>query len=195
MMKKLLVLIACVATLGLMYSCQPEMQKQHDTKAGGETAMKNLDAEWAKDAGTKDVDKTVSYYAADAIVLPENGPAVSSKDAIRNVWKGMLTAPGFSGGWTGTKVEVARSGDIGYVTGTYSMTMNDASGKPATDKGKFVEVWKKQSDGSWKGAGDISNTDAPLPAPQEKKARGIFLSSIQKGMPQSSLRISAATTD
>jgi len=169
MMKKLLVLVACVATLALMYACQPQSQTPPDTKAADETALKNLDAEWSKAAGTKDVDKTVSYYAADAIVLPENGPAVSSKDAIRNVWKGMLTAPGFSGGWTGTKVEVARSGDIGYVTGTYSMTMNDASGKPATDKGKFVEVWKKQSDGSWKCAVDIWNTDLPLPAPQEKK--------------------------
>ncbi len=168
-MKKLLVLVACVATLALMYGCQPQSQTPPDTKAADETALKNLDAEWSKAAGTKDVDKTVSYYAADAIVLPENGPAVSSKDAIRNVWKGMLTAPGFSGGWTGTKVEVARSGDIGYVTGTYSMTMNDASGKPATDKGKFVEVWKKQSDGSWKCAVDIWNSDLPLPAPQEKK--------------------------
>jgi len=169
MMKKLLVLVACVATLALMYSCQPQSQTLPDTKAADETALKNLDAEWSKAAGTKDVDKTVSYYAADAIVLPENGPAVSSKEAIRNVWKEMLTAPGFSGGWTGTKVEVARSGDIGYVTGTYLMTMNDASGKPVTDKGKFAEVWKKQSDGSWKCAVDIWNSDLPLPAPPEKK--------------------------
>lgn len=27
--------------------------------------------------------------------------------------------------------------------------MNDASGKPVTDRGKYLEVWKKQTDGTW----------------------------------------------
>jgi hypothetical protein len=32
------------------------------------------------------------------------------------------------------------------------------------DTGKFVEVWKKQSDGKWKCTVDIFNSDLPLPA-------------------------------
>jgi len=168
-MKKLLLVVAAIAILGLQFSCQPAAQTQPDTKAADEAALRNLDTEWSKAAGTKDVDKTVSYYAADAVVMPPNGAATTGKDAIRNLWKEILTTPGFSGGWTTTKVEVARSGDIGYVTSAYDVTMNDAGGKPVTDHGKSIEVWKKQSDGSWKCVRDIWNSDLPISTPQEKK--------------------------
>jgi ketosteroid isomerase-like protein len=47
--------------------------------------------------------------------------------------------------------------------------MNDASGKPVNDRGKYVEVWEKQSDGKWKCGSDIWNSDMAAPAPSEKK--------------------------
>jgi len=42
--------------------------------------------------------------------------------------------------------------------------MNDASGKPVNDHGKYVEVWEKQADGKWKCGTDIWNSDLPVPA-------------------------------
>jgi ketosteroid isomerase-like protein len=56
------------------------------------------------------------------------------------------------------KVEVARSGDLAYVVGTYAFA------NPALDKGKFVDIWKKQADGSWKAVVAIFNSDLPGPA-------------------------------
>ncbi len=93
----------------------------------------------------------------------------TGKEPIRAIWKGMLGAPGFSGGWKPTKVEVARSGDLGYVSGTYEFSENDTTGKSMTDRGKFVEVWKKQADGTWKCVADIFNTNLPLAAAPQKK--------------------------
>jgi hypothetical protein len=47
------------------------------------------------------------------------------------------------------------------------MTVNDAAGNPMTEKGKYVEVWKKQADGQWKVVEDIFNADkAPPESPQ-----------------------------
>jgi ketosteroid isomerase-like protein len=66
-------------------------------------------------------------------------------------------------------VEVARSSDLAYATGTYESSMKDSRGKLVTDHGKYVEVWKKQADGKWKTVADIFNSDLP-PAPPEKKA-------------------------
>ena len=43
------------------------------------------------------------------------------------------------------------------------MTVNDAKGKPVTDRGKYVEAWKKQADGAWKVVEDIYNSDLPAP--------------------------------
>jgi uncharacterized protein (TIGR02246 family) len=137
--------------------------------ADSEQTLRNLDAEWSKAAAAKDVDKAVSFYADDTIVLPANAPSATTKEAIRNVWKAMLSSPGLVIGWKATRVEVASSGDIAYVSGTYQMTMNDASGKPANDRGKYVVVWKKQGDGTWKCVADIWNSDLPPPAPPQKK--------------------------
>ena len=168
-MKRQLVIAICLALLTFALACQ--QQTPPDTRAADESAIKEWDAQWSKAASAKDVDKTVSYYADDAIVLPPNSKSETSKEAIRKIWKDMLTAPGFSGGWKATKVEVARSGELATVSGTYEFTMNDASGKPATDRGKFVEVVKKQADGGWKCVTDIWNSDLPLPAPAPAKKK------------------------
>jgi ketosteroid isomerase-like protein len=130
-----------------------------DTKL--EQALRDADTAWSKAAGTKDLDKTVSYYADDALVMPPNASAATTKDAIRNVWKDLLASPGLVISWKALKVEVAKSGDIGFLTGAYELTMNDASGKPVLDHGKYVEVWEKQKDGKWKCGADIWNSDLP----------------------------------
>src|SRR5437870_13302805 len=116
-MKKHLVLAGCIALLSFGFGCQQQITS--DTRASDEAALKEWDTQWSKAAGAKDVDKTVSYYADGAIVMPPNAAAMTTKDSIRKTWNDLLTAPGFSGGWKPTKVEVARSGDIAYVSGTY----------------------------------------------------------------------------
>ena len=168
-MKKQLILTGCIALLISALACQP--QPPADTRAADETALRELDAQWSKAAASKDVDKTISYYGDEVTVLPANAPVATTREAIRKIWKDMLTSPGFAGGWQATRVEIARAGDMAYVSGTYELTMNDANGKPATDRGKFVEVWRKQTDGGWKCVMDIWNSDLPLPAPAaaEKK--------------------------
>ncbi|MBA3543467.1 MAG: DUF4440 domain-containing protein, partial [Chthoniobacterales bacterium] len=115
-----------------------------------EQALRNRDAHWSAAAGAKDLDKTVSYYSDDAIVLPANAPSATTREAIRSAWQELLTSPGAATSWKTTKVEVAKSGDLACVSGTYEDTMTDASGKPAKDHGKYVEIFKKQADGTWK---------------------------------------------
>jgi len=85
-MKRLPVIVACFAAF-LIASCQQQTtQTQPDTKAADESALKAIDAEWSKAAGAKDVDKTVSYYAADATVLPPNGAKITARDGIKKAW-------------------------------------------------------------------------------------------------------------
>ena len=79
----------------------------------------------------------------------------------------MFASPGLVITWKPTKVQLAKSGDMGWVSGTYELTMNDASGKPIDDRGKYLEVWEKQTDGNWKCTADMwnSNLAASSPAP------------------------------
>ena len=138
-----------------------------DSKA--EQALREADDAWSKAAGSKDVDKTVSYYSADASVLAPNAPIATTKEAIKKLWGDLIASPGLVISWKATKIEVAKSGDLGFVSGTYEITMNDASGKPTAEKGKYVEVWEKQTDGKWKCGTDIWNSDMPASPAAETK--------------------------
>jgi ketosteroid isomerase-like protein len=132
-----------------------------------EQLLRGLDAEWAKAAAAKDVERTIAYYSDDAIVFPPNATSAPTREAIRNGWKEMFASPGFVITWQPTRVQLAKSGDMGWVSGTYELTMNDASGKPINDRGKYLEVWEKQTDGNWKCRADMWNSDlaASTPAP------------------------------
>jgi uncharacterized protein (TIGR02246 family) len=162
-MKTKFMLVGCIALLSLALVDAAAA----DTNI--EQALRDLDAQWSAAAGAKDLDKTVSYYSDDAIVMPPNAPPATTKEAIRSAWKEMLTTPGAGISWKASKVEVAKSGDLAYVSGTYEEMMTDASGKPVKDHGKYVEIFKKQADGTWKVIVDIWNSDLPASAPAEKK--------------------------
>jgi ketosteroid isomerase-like protein len=134
-----------------------------------ERILRDLDAQWAKAAAAKDVEQTIAYYSDAAIVLPPNASSATTKEAIRNVWKDLLASPGLVITWKPGKVKLGRSNDMAWVSGTYDLTTNDASGKPVNDHGKYLEVWEKQADGDWKCAADMWNSDLAATALAEKK--------------------------
>ena len=163
---------ACFAAWVLAAGCGPSAPK--DTRAADESTLRDLDVQWAKAAAAKDVDAAVGYYSDDAALLAPNEAIASDRPSIRAGWSAMLGAD-TSLNWQASKVEVARSGDLAYVMGAYQLTTTDPKAKPLADRGKFVEVWKKQTDGSWKTVADIFNSDLAVqtqkPAPAaEKKA-------------------------
>jgi len=154
-----LILIICAIVVPLAVVCSfPRTAKGADDKS-----VRDADAAWSKAAGAKDLDKTVSFYADNAIVLPPNDTAVTSKDGIRNLWRGFIDSV-TDISWKATHVEMAKSGDMACLTGTYEMTMKDGT----KDHGKYCEVWKKKADGKWKCGTDIWNSDlatAPAASP------------------------------
>jgi len=133
--------------------------------------LRDLDAQWSKAAAAKDVERTIAYYSDEAIVLPPNATSAATKDAIRNVWKDMLASPGLAITWKPTKVQIGKSGEMAWVSGTYELTMNDASDKPINDHGKYLEIWEKQSDGNWKCTADMWNSDLAASAPPTAEKR------------------------
>jgi ketosteroid isomerase-like protein len=124
-----------------------------------EETIKKLDADWSAAASSKDVDKSVSYYADDAAMLPNQAPIASGKAQIKEVWTHLLSLPGLELSFGPNRIEVSKSKDIAYEIGTYKMKFNDAQGNPTTEIGKFVVVWKKQADKQWKAVADIFNPD------------------------------------
>lgn len=129
-----------------------------DTRKADEAAIRAASADWSKAAQAKDLDKSVAPYAEDSAYFVDKGALVKGKNSIRLVWKDLLATPGETLSWATGFVEVARSGDIAYEYGTYTTVSEQKKGKPKEEKGKYVAIWKKQKDGSWKVAVDIDNT-------------------------------------
>jgi ketosteroid isomerase-like protein len=136
-----------------------------DTRVADEAAIRAADADWVKAAQTRQVEKWIAFYSDDATVLPPNDKAATSKNDIRKAVGDLLGLPDLSITWSPTKVEVSRAGDIAYLYGAYEVSWKDPDGKQAVDRGKNVEIWKKQADGSWKCAVDTWNSDLPAELP------------------------------
>lgn len=110
---------------------------------------------------SNDVEGWLANYTADAIVMAPNQPAWRGTDGIRAGAKGLMDMFAVSNA-SFTTEEVKVSGDLAVETGTFEMTMTPKQGKAVTDKGKYIAIWERQADGSWKITRDIFNSDLPM---------------------------------
>lgn len=123
-------------------------------------ALAKLDDDWSKAAGARDVDLVASFYAEDAVAYPPNEPVCMGRAAAKRVWAAYLAEKSFSISWKTTHAEVAKSGEVGFTWGTYEDSYKGADGKQVNEKGKYLCIWKKQKDGTWKATNDMWNSDA-----------------------------------
>ena len=133
-----------------------------DSRAVDEAAIRKADTDSLQAIAAKQLDTTVAFYDDAASLFIPNAPMVAGKEEIRKAWTQMFAVPGFTLSPKTTKIEIARSGDLAYMQGTYDATANGA-----TDHGKFVVVWEKKTNGAWKIAADIWNSDMPAAAPSK----------------------------
>jgi uncharacterized protein (TIGR02246 family) len=142
-------------TFMIIFSCN---QQKMDTKSEGEKVMQTS-REWSQITSTSDVEKTLSYWTDDAVVMQAGQPMLKGKKEIRKMVEESFKTPGFKISWDPQSVEVSQSGDLAYLIEKETISMNDSSGKTITQHSKGVTVWKKQSDGSWKNAVDVSTPE------------------------------------
>jgi uncharacterized protein (TIGR02246 family) len=151
----------------LTTSCAPSAPV--DNRAADAVAIQALDEQWSATAARNDLTGTVAFYADDAVLLPPNAPIATDRKSIRESWEALL-GQNTAVSWKVSKAEVAKSGELGYLYGTYELSIKDPKGgPPVTDTGKLVEIWKKQADGKWRCVVDTYNSDFPVPAAPDAK--------------------------
>ena len=98
------------------------------------------------------------YLAADAVQLPAGLPPIVGREKIRESMSGSSKAVLK---WEPARAEVAKSGDLGYTWGNYELSWQKEDGKTEKLHGKYLNIWKKQPDGTWKAIVDIGNQSPP----------------------------------
>jgi uncharacterized protein (TIGR02246 family) len=161
-MKRFATMCATTAIVLMVTACS----QTPDTHDADVKALQDDETQWNQDLASKDADKIVAHYADDAIVMASGMPPSSGKDTIRNIMKQMVSDPAMSLKFQSSKVEVAKSGDVAYTQGSYTMTMTDPQTKQViNDHGSYVTTYRKQPDGTWKAVADIATSEVPPPAP------------------------------
>lgn len=107
-----------------------------------------------------DMRTVAAFYTEDAILMPPNQPSVEGRDAIRTWLETFPTLTEFNM----VDLKIYGCGDLAYVVGKVTMALApEGTPEPIQDALKFIEVRRKQEDGSWLIAEDIFNSDLPLP--------------------------------
>ncbi len=155
---RLVTTLALIAAGALVFLSSSRPAVASDERPDEAKALIKLDDDWSKAAGKRDVDLVASFYAETAIAYPPNEPVCIGRAAARKVWANYFSDPSFTMSWKTLHAEV--SGELGYTAGSYQDSFKGPDGTMVNEKGKYVCIWKKQGDGTWKAIQDIWNADA-----------------------------------
>jgi uncharacterized protein (TIGR02246 family) len=137
-----------------------------DTHDADVAAIQAVEVQANQAYAAKDSDKIIAFYADDAVLMVPGMPATTGKAAIAAVLKQMVADPAMTLKFQSSKADVAKSGDLGYTQGSYTLTLSDPQTKQViNDHGSYVTTFRKQTDGTWKAVADIASSEVPPPAP------------------------------
>jgi ketosteroid isomerase-like protein len=106
-----------------------------------------------------DVDQLMNIYVDDVLLMPPGEAPIEGLDAVRGYWAD------FFGAWVVTEAssyidEILVAGDWAWSRGHYSESFRPMhGGDTIRDSGRFSGIWRRSSDGSWKIARDMWQSD------------------------------------
>ena len=151
-----LFLLISLAALSACQTPGPAALSQEDIAANEATTRA-----WMEAAQAGDWAAVAKTYTEDAVLLPPNEPAVTGRDKIQAVFEAFPPISAIDA----EALEVEGRGDLVYVRGRYTLTLSPPGSNPIQDSGKYLEIRRKQADGSWLLSRDMFSSDLPPPAP------------------------------
>lgn len=116
---------------------------------GARRAIDKGNAQWIEAWDKADASLIAGLFAPDGVLLGRNGKIFKGPQQVLERQKTVMEAAGKGVKSTVTTVDLWLDGDTAYETGRYSYKYQERE-KPVTEEGRYVTIWKKQSDGSWK---------------------------------------------
>jgi len=129
-------------------ACMVHENGMHTEVSASVDELGRMNREFAAALNAKDAAAAAALYAEDAVLIPPGEPIVRGRQAIEEYWRGAIE----SGGVRDVSVETldARSsGALGYETGSFVLTVDGPDGQPVVDRGRYVELLRREPDGRW----------------------------------------------
>ncbi len=148
------IMVACLIAIAL-----PMFAVADEGKA--RAAIERANAQFSAAYERGDAAAVAAMYTEDAIVFPPGGEMVKGRAAIERFWKDTMSTVKAA---ALTTLDVEVSGEMACEVGKVDLKIVPQGQQPATASAKYVVVWKRQADGSWKLHRDIWN-DLPTAKP------------------------------
>jgi ketosteroid isomerase-like protein len=110
----------------------------------------------------KRADGWMTYFAENAVVPAM--PPLAGKAALNEHFQKLFANRDFILSWEPVKAEVFPGDKMGYTVGKYLARFKDKAGQAMEETGRYITIWKKQDDGSWKIVADTGSEDGPARA-------------------------------
>ena len=114
----------------------------------GKVLLFDLEARFAKDVRERGGAAFADWFAEDGVALNNGQQPVVGRVAIAK--SANWLPKDYQLTWTPTEAQLGPSGDIGYTWGHFEGHSKDANGNPVNTSGRYITIWRKQTDGSWK---------------------------------------------
>jgi ketosteroid isomerase-like protein len=118
------------------------------TAKPGKVLLFDLEARFAKDVREKGGAAFADWFAGDAVALSNGQAPVIGRVAIAK--SANWSPKDYQLTWTPTEAQMGPSGDMGYTWGHFEGRSKDANGNPVVTSGRYMTIWRKEPDGSWK---------------------------------------------
>ena len=129
-------------------------------KAEAVAALDSLRDEFQTTYNTNDASALAALYTEDGVLMPSNRPTVSGNQAVEASFQGVFDQ--FSAKLTISSEELQVGGDWAFDRGSYSISLTPkADGEAMEENGRYLVIFQRQPDGTWKVARDIDNTTSP----------------------------------
>ena len=148
------VALMTVSTVFAQTENQMAAPNESNVLADVKRAIDKGNAQWSEGWAKGEAAMVAAIFADDGVQLTGNGKIFKGPQQISEHQKTAMQSvdPGVK--VTVTTGTVWLDGDTAYETGKYKYEYKE-KGKPAVDEGRYVTVWKRQKDGSWKLAMDV----------------------------------------
>jgi ketosteroid isomerase-like protein len=118
------------------------------TAKPGKVLLFDLEARFAKETKERGGAGFASWFAEDGVALGNGQLPVIGRVAIEKSANWLPQVYQLT--WTPTDAQMGPSGDMGYTWGHFEGRSKDAAGNPVLTSGRYMTIWRKQADGSWK---------------------------------------------
>jgi ketosteroid isomerase-like protein len=124
---------------------------------GNSDEIQAVDEAYEKAVANQDAAAIAGLYSQDAFLLAPNAPMAKGPDAIRGVLQGYIDAGAQS--LELETIALEEQGDMIVEVGRYTLGLQPPGAGPITDVGKYLQVFKRQADGSLRITYDCFNSD------------------------------------